>query len=98
MAYCGPLYVALGLSLILAVAYAYLALILRQLYAARGPVQAALHLLFGSALLFNILINYWLCVATQPGSTAAMKEVPASRMPTARPHITGMHVAMHGAA
>lgn len=75
MVHFGPLYVALGLALILAVSYTYLALIYRQLYAERGPVHAALHLFFGLALLYNILLNYWLCVATPPGSTAAMKEV-----------------------
>ena len=75
MVHFGPLYVALGLALILAVSYTYLALIYRQLYAERGPVHAALHLSFGLALLYNILLNYWLCVATPPGSTAAMKEV-----------------------
>ena len=85
MVHFGPLYVALGLALILAVSYAYLALIYRQMYAEKGPVHAALHLVFGLGLLYNVLLNYWLCIATPPGSTAAMKEVPTLYLDTPDP-------------
>ena len=74
MAHCGPCYVAVGVSLILAVSYVYLALVFTQLYGSSGSITQAAHLLFGTFLLGNILLNYWLCVSTNPGSTVTLKE------------------------
>lgn len=74
MARCGPCYVAVGVSLILAVSYVYLALVFVPLYSDSGLVTQAAHLLCGTFLLGNILLNYWMCISTNPGSTAVLKE------------------------
>lgn len=66
------MYVIVGFSLILVVSYVYLATILPCI---PGLLYQTLHLASGAVLLVNIILNYWLCTRTRPGSTASLKEV-----------------------
>lgn len=64
---CGPLYIALALTLILAVIYLGVTVILPAACDLRSPAGAA-HLLLTAGLSYNILFNYYHCIVTDPGA------------------------------
>lgn len=80
MTYLGPVYIILGVGLILGVSCLYLMAIFLPVYASQGWPMAAAHLALGGILLGNILFNYILCIMTHPGTTAkSVREVGAWR-------------------
>lgn len=83
MTYMGPVYVLVGMALILGVSCLYLMAIFMPVYASQGLPVAAAHLVLGGFLLGNILFNYVLCIVTPPGTTAkSVREVSALRAHT----------------
>ena len=78
MIYLGPVYIMLGMGLILGVSCLWLMAVFLHVYASQGWPVAAAHLAFGGFLLGNILFNYILCSITHPGTTAkSVREVGA---------------------
>ena len=83
MTYMGPVYVLVGMALILGVSCLYLMAIFMAVYASQGWPVAAAHLALGGFLLGNVLFNYVLCIVTPPGTTAkSVREVSALRAHT----------------
>ena len=78
MTYGGPVYVCVGMTLILGTSCLWLTAIYLPVYASQGWPVAAAHLMLGAILLGNVLFNYIMCITTSPGTTAkSVREVGA---------------------